>query len=266
MLRPAQGEIHSVEPAFHLHSQSSNPATDNLVVDDKLLPKPSDPGKMQPSAIHDKSPGKSTGDQNSAGLGTSAGNRRRLLTDEIPGFNARDIIHVAYRHADRGLVELRRRRPLQQQTPTPGEGAWNGVSTSPLPVAANEAEAWRPGRGLRSYEERGARLGSRTRLREEEHTVRKVEEKDKRKEQLNVKHEGQRSGDLDEPSLLQSESPEEPAVAGWGRGGGPFGAALECPSTPRVLQIGIAMDAGMFKVWPLVCFAEHGKPRDVMEE
>lgn len=38
---------------------------------------------------------------------------------------------------------------------------------------------------------------------------------------------------------------------GWGWDRGPFGASPECPSSPRVLQIGIAMDTGYFKVCAL---------------
>lgn len=53
---------------------------------------------------------------------------------------------------------------------------------------------------------------------------------------------------------------------GWGWDRGPFGAWPECPSSPRVLQIGIAMDTGYFKVGVGPSFGEvagHGWLRSV---
>lgn len=198
-----------------------------------------------PSETYSSFPIDEAGGKGSAGLGTSGGAYRRLQPDESPGFGTEGIVHVAYRQTDHGSVNTRRHQLKQQQQqhqPAPEEVGWD-VSTSSPPVA------------VRNMNDK--RAGPRTHLREDEHfwgEVESVEGRDDRAEN----QEEQREGDLERRLLVKSEGSRESDV-GWGGDGDPFGAVPECPSIPRVLQIGIAMDAGMFKVRPLV--ASQDDPR-----
>jgi len=153
------------------------------------------------------------------------GAHRRLQPDEAPGFRVQDVFHVAYRHADRELMSSQRHQLTQQQQRqqvAPGEAGWN-VSKPSLPKAV------------------GSVNGRRTNLREKDHFLKEGEDGNGKDGLAGKRQEGKRK-------LLELEGFRRRDL-GWGGGhGDPFGAVPECPSTPRVLQIGIAMDAGMFKV------------------
>lgn len=214
-----------------------------MLVDDKPWTSPSNPGETYLSAQIDEAPGTSAEGKGSTGLGTLVGAHRRLQPDESAGFGAQGINHVAYRNADRGSMSTGRHQLKHQQQkhqPAAGEAGW-GVLRSRLPVA------------VRNVNDRTSRrvVGPRTNLREEEHIFGEDEDVEGREERAETHQEGQREGDLEQRSLLEAEGFRQSDV-GWGGERDPFGAVPGCPSTPRVVQIGIAMDAGMFKVRPLV--------------
>lgn len=255
-LRPSQGEVHSFEPAFIRQPATSGAAS---TTDSGPGFKAAGPSSLQMSTLSgrtsDKTAGINTGGApppppplERAGLGSKASSRHRRQLPEESDPYTHEIVHFAYRHSDAATG-----RSQQQQQPTGlgGTSAGASMSSSPsLSAAAIGVEkknidderapslrAQPSGRGGEQETNEGAEGG----LKEQEHLARK-------------RWEGDTGGGPDgrqrallAPTAFRMSTAIGNGV-GWGWDRGPFGAWPECPSSPRVLQIGIAMDTGYFKV------------------
>lgn len=163
-----------------------------------------------------------------------------------------EIVHVAYRPSDLNAGHSRRQAKR-------GNGVEGWVSS---PSASRSAEARAaqgrafPG-GAKRHADGALPLRARTSVRGARQQVQAPNkgEDEAMEESATVEQRELVADDAPssrQRSLLASEAFRMPAVVGngvgWGLDGGPFNVWPECPSSPRVLQIGIAMDTGYFKV------------------
>lgn len=190
-------------------------------------------------------------------------NRHHRRPSEGSASYAREIIHVAYRHSD---LDSGR----SQQQAASGGGVGGGVpSPSASPSAAARVAGPRAtSEGAKRFTESTSSLRAQTTVRHaaEQRADDPGAEGQQQEEQVLAGGQRDRATgggpESRQRSLLASESFRMPAAVGngvgWGWDRGPFGAWPECPSSPRVLQIGIAMDTGYFKVCvPFEAAAEH---------
>lgn len=138
-------------------------------------------------------------------------------------------VHVAYRHSD---LEPVRSQQQQQDASSEGTGGASSSSSSSSPIAARGVEdaSLEEGEGGRlsgeDVHQRGGGGGGRGTA---------------------ARH---RVLSLDSTGFRMPAAIENGMGSGWNEG--PPGAFPSCPSSPRVFQIGMAMDTGFFKVRSLV--------------
>lgn len=186
------------------------------------------------------------------GLGANA-NRHHRRPSEESDYYAREIVHVAYRHSD---LDSGR----SQQHAASGDGVGGGVSSpsASLLAAARKAEPRGTPEGAKRFTESASSLRAQKKNTRHSAGQGADEGAGEQKDEGGLA-DGQRARATGggpegrQRSLLASEAFRMPSAigngVGWGWDRGPFGAWPECPSSPRVLQIGIAMDTGYFKVW-----------------
>lgn len=152
-----------------------------------------------------------------AGLGSPSSSRRRHPGEAAEASAQRRPVHVAYRHSDLGPVRS------QQQA---ASGGVRGISSS---SSSSIAAGGGDDRKLTKREQsEGERLPDGD---DHQRSVGTVERR-----RLSSESKGFRM-----PAAI-----ENGMGSAWNRE--PFGPFTACPSSPRVFQIGVAMDTGFFKV------------------
>lgn len=215
-----------MEPAFRSHNHQAADATTNLTIDNKISwTEPPGSRGLHTSTPTDEAPEtrlKASGSESGikgesllqqyvrAGLGSTSSSHRWHPDDAADASAQRRPVHVAYRHSDLEPVRS------QQQDTSRGMRGDSASLSSTITSRGNKDTK------LEKREEReGRRLSS---------------EGNHRRRRLSLESKGFRM-----PAAIEN---------GMGSAGneGPFGAFSTCPSSPRVFQIGMAMDTGFFKV------------------
>lgn len=250
---PRQGEIHSLEPAFSRHPAAAPVAS---TIDSGPWSEAPGPRGLQASAQSDGSSdtinresrdGNPPSPPERRGLGSTAGRHRRSRLAEESGSYTQKLVHVAYRHSD-----LHSGRSRQQSED--GDRVGGGVSSpsaSPS-AAARAAENRATAEGAKRHRDNASKLRAQTNVAGTTQATNTGEEKEEEQEQDDQAG-GQQDGAAGDGSprkASRSFGMHDTVTqgVGWTWDGGPFGAWPESPSTPKVLQIGIAMDVGYFKV------------------
>lgn len=158
---------------------------------------------------------------------------------EADGSSTNHLVHVAYRHSNLKSVHSRQQHKRQQQAPS---GSFAGTDSI-------MAKVMNVGEGDSRYKDSDV---SRSQKAEQQENG----EKEKRESQVNSKREQHYLAGDEYPRRSLSESKTSPlpfVVENGARGPGPRDTDPlvqhpACPSSPRVFQVGIAMDTGYFKV------------------
>lgn len=222
-----QDEIHSLEPVFGRRGKTTTPANAGAGGDPAQVP-PRSLLLETDSAVASITPDIEAGSTADGGRG-SANQRRRARSS---GSHALAHFHVAYRRSELEPVDLGGSSWAEPSKSTPweegavddgvGDDTKEGGNENPYP-------SWSGGR------QSGG--GDRSRQQQREHQrVRRLEGEEQG-------HDGNVEGKSD---FRMPEIVEGGVGAVWD--GGPFGPIPGCPSSPRVFQMGIAMDTGYFKV------------------
>lgn len=264
-----QGEIHSIEPAFNIHNHQAAAATATSDIDNE----PPWPGPSGSRGLHASIPiniapearpeatGSAAGmHHQQPGLGSTSSAPRRHPVEEAD-VSARHPVHVAYRHSDL--------EPVRSQEQAASGGGLRGVSSSSSSssMAAKEVEHRKIENEGEPYEDTRMLLRSRTPEQKDKVVAEDGEEGEEEEREgggLSSEDEQQSDGGTVGSRRLSLESKgfRMPAAVengmGWAWDEGPFGTFPACPSSPRVFQIGIAMDTGFFKV-PGSLFARRSR-------
>lgn len=151
--------------------------------------------------------------------------------EDLDGTTVNHLVHVAYRHSDLKSAHSRQQHQHQHQAPL-------------------TAKVMNVGEGDTLYKDSVVSWPQRTEQQENGENIEKTEP------QLNSKREQYHLAGQEYPrrSLSESKTSHMPFVVEHGASGpkardtDPLGQYQACPSSPRVLQVGIAMDTGYFKV------------------
>lgn len=165
---------------------------------------------------------------------------RRQRPAEADESTTNHLVHVAYRHSDLKSVHSRQQHQRQQQAPL---GRFAGTDSL-------TAKVMNVGEGDSRYTDSDVSWSQKAEQQEDGDTKKKMEP------QLNSKREQHHLAETEYPrrSLSESKTSRLPFVVENGARGAenwdtdPLGQYPECPSSPRVFQVGIAMDTGYFKV------------------
>lgn len=232
-----QGEVHSVEPAFSSHPAAvtpagrSDPSRENF--NSRRLHGSTETTEASSAwaAATDKGDDiTSQHDQTDRG---KKSNQRHSRLHGVPPTSVNSLVHIAYRQSDLEAMRLHQ----QQQNRIAAGGA-----SSPLPTAepgSREKEEEMEDEGTRNENE-----GSPGARNERAYTFENRQRRNGAETRRRL---------FSESSGFHMASTVESGVASARNESDPLASSLGCPSSPRVFQIGIAMDAGYFKVpWRIV--------------